>query len=108
MCSKCYREFGPKEQLEPKSVQPVEEPAVSADLSSDVAAKTQVKKDRCYSCNKKLRLAQQFSCKCEFTFCAEHRYADKHECSFDHAGRAKDLLAKANPSVVADKLNHRI
>ncbi len=108
MCSKCYREFGPKEQVDTKPPLPIEEPAAVTLQPSDPASKAQAKKDRCFSCNKKLRLAQQFGCKCEYVFCSEHRYADKHACSFDHAGRAKDLLAKANPSVVADKLSQRI
>ncbi len=109
MCSKCYREFGPKqEELNTKPQPAVEEPISLSTQLEDESKKAQVKKDRCFSCNKKLRLAQQFSCKCEYVFCSEHRYADKHDCSFDHAARAKGLIAKANPTVVADKLNDRI
>eukprot|EP00475_Leptophrys_vorax_P007864 TRINITY_DN149_c0_g1_i1.p1 TRINITY_DN149_c0_g1~~TRINITY_DN149_c0_g1_i1.p1 ORF type:complete len:117 (+),score=31.62 TRINITY_DN149_c0_g1_i1:130-480(+) len=114
MCSKCYKEVvkvipAPKTD-EKETVEHVVEDGQPVGLSESVepqvpAKKVQTKKDRCLTCNKKLRLAQQFSCKCEYVFCSEHRYADKHDCEFDFAGRAKELIAKANPTVVSDKLN---
>ena len=36
-----------------------------------------------------------FQCKCEFFFCAEHRYSDRHECAFDFKAVGKQQLAKA-------------
>jgi hypothetical protein len=120
MCSKCYKEFGPKTPAPAKNDEKSAEPTVAAvvtvgEPSVAVAAidapaevpqkKVQTKKDRCFTCNKKLRLAQQFNCKCEYVFCSEHRYADKHECEFDWSGKNKELLAKNNPAVISDRLN---
>jgi len=54
--------------------------------------KVQKKKNRCWAtgCRKKLTLAGQFQCKCGYTFCAKHRYPDKHECDVDHKKQHKE------------------
>lgn len=65
--------------------------------------KVQVNINRCWSCNKKVGLLG-FQCKCEYYFCAEHRYSDKHECSFDYKGVAKQQLTKANPTIAPSKM----
>ncbi|XVF52745.1 hypothetical protein PTKIN_Ptkin05aG0043400 [Pterospermum kingtungense] len=59
--------------------------------------------NRCFMCRKKVGL-MGFKCKCGSTFCGEHRYAEKHECSFDFKGAGRDAIAKANPVVKADKV----
>lgn len=110
MCSKCYRENAPAVQNEVKIedcvIAPLGTSAVGGDESSrDESSKSQPKKDRCLVCKKKLRLAQRFNCKCEFVFCSEHRYADKHNCEFDYQSHGKNLIAKNNPTVVSEKLN---
>jgi hypothetical protein len=61
-------------------------------------------KSRCQWCNKKVGLTG-FSCRCGYTFCSEHRYSDKHNCSFDFKSQNKEILSKANPQVVASKIN---
>lgn len=120
MCSKCYKEFGPKSpaptKLEEKSLEQdsgvlgaatsATADAVSGGVAASVAEKkVQKNKNRCFKCSKKLRLAQQMSCKCEYVFCSEHRYADMHDCDFDYAADAKDKLRKNNPTVVADRID---
>ncbi|KAI9289818.1 hypothetical protein BC943DRAFT_269614, partial [Umbelopsis sp. AD052] len=64
----------------------------------------QENKGRCFKCRIKVPLAKQTTnkCKCDYIFCDAHRYPDRHECSFDHAKKDKDILAKNNP-----KLNER-
>ncbi|OMO80963.1 Zinc finger, AN1-type [Corchorus olitorius] len=59
--------------------------------------------NRCFICRKKTGLTG-FKCKCGSTFCGEHRYPEKHECSFDFKGAGRDAIAKANPIVKADKV----
>ncbi|XVF13266.1 hypothetical protein REPUB_Repub08aG0193800 [Reevesia pubescens] len=59
--------------------------------------------NRCFTCRKKVGLTG-FKCRCGSTFCGEHRYAEKHECSFDFKGAGRDAIAKANPVVKADKV----
>ncbi|XP_031102708.1 zinc finger A20 and AN1 domain-containing stress-associated protein 8-like [Ipomoea triloba] len=67
-------------------------------------AKTKQGPSRCTACNKRVGLTG-FSCKCGNLFCATHRYSDKHNCPFDYQNAARDAIAKANPVVVAEKLN---
>lgn len=59
--------------------------------------------NRCSFCRKKIGLTG-FKCKCEQTFCSQHRYSDKHNCMFDYKRVGKDAIAKANPVVKADKI----
>ncbi|KAK8658157.1 hypothetical protein V6N13_036369 [Hibiscus sabdariffa] len=59
--------------------------------------------NRCFVCRKKVGLTG-FRCRCESTFCSEHRYPEKHECAFDFKGAGRDAIAKANPIVKADKV----
>mmetsp|Transcript_44683 Transcript_44683/g.85412 ORF Transcript_44683/g.85412 Transcript_44683/m.85412 type:complete len:187 (+) Transcript_44683:473-1033(+) len=59
--------------------------------------------NRCFCCNKRVGLTG-FKCRCSFTFCSEHRYSDKHDCTYDYKASHRDALAKANPTVVADKV----
>jgi len=66
--------------------------------------KVQTNTSRCWTCNRKIGLLG-FQCKCEYFFCAEHRYSDKHECSFDFKAQGKELLSKANPTIKFSKLD---
>jgi len=65
--------------------------------------KVQVKTSRCWTCNRKIGLTG-FQCKCEYFFCAEHRYSDKHGCDFDYKAQGKQLLTKANPTIAPSKM----
>lgn len=90
---------------------PTLQPAVTPPeptIKEPVVAAPVVKKSdrhRCSVCRKKLRLAQQFECMCQETFCGEHRYADSHSCSFDYMKRHQERLRKDNPEVIAAKLD---
>lgn len=64
----------------------------------------QEKKTRCWICNKKVGLAG-FECRCGYIFCAQHRYAEQHNCDFDFKTTGRDQLRKQNLKVVADKLD---
>lgn len=64
----------------------------------------QPKKNRCWSCNKKVGLTG-FTCKCGSTFCGTHRYPEKHECTYDFKVAGRVAIAKANPVVKAPKLD---
>jgi len=85
----------------------VAEPATSA-ASTEVTeepTKRRVQKNtsRCFSCKKKIGLLG-FKCQCEYVFCSEHRYTDKHDCDYDWRTRAQEHLSKANPVVKAEKV----
>jgi hypothetical protein len=59
---------------------------------------------RCYSCSKKVGLTG-FKCRCGFVYCSSHRHADAHACAFDYKAHGAAQLTKANPTVVASKIN---
>jgi AN1-type zinc finger protein 5/6 len=65
--------------------------------------KIQKDTNRCFSCNKRIGLAG-FKCRCEYVFCSLHRQSDKHNCTFDYKAHGRDVLTKANPAVIADKV----
>lgn len=103
-----------KVDLDSSASTPAAATASSTDASASAAADDEkseettpakkVKKNRCGMCRKKLRLAQQFSCRCEQNFCSSHRDPDAHECTFDFRTFSQEQLTKANPVVVADKI----
>lgn len=62
------------------------------------------KKLRCAQCNRKLGVIMIMKCHCEKIFCAQHRYAEAHNCSFDFKLEGKKILERENPLVVAQKL----
>ena len=65
------------------------------------AARTSV--NRCSSCRKRVGLTG-FRCRCGEMFCGEHRYSDRHGCSYDYKAAARDSIARDNPVVRAAKI----
>lgn len=59
---------------------------------------------RCYVCGKKTGLATSYQCRCGNNFCASHRYAESHDCTFDYKSEGRKLLEQSNPVVSAPKL----
>jgi AN1-type zinc finger protein 5/6 len=68
-----------------------------------MAAPLTTKKNRCGSCSKKLGLIP-FTCKCGGDFCAEHRYGEKHNCSYDYTSENKRKLSTELVKVVGEKI----
>ncbi|XP_071106630.1 AN1-type zinc finger protein 4-like [Haliotis cracherodii] len=68
-----------------------------------VKAKKKASK-RCYVCAKKTGLATSYQCRCGNNFCATHRYAESHDCTFDYKTEGRKLLEQNNPVVSAPKL----
>lgn len=125
LCSKCYRELRAieaKEQAEASPTVVGPSPSVHAakavagssppaDQDSKPEKETVVdhekssKGDRCSCCNKKVGIIMKgFRCRCGNLYCSTHRYPEEHECAFDFKAEGRELLAKANPVVQADKL----
>nr|QGP73753.1 Zinc finger A20 and AN1 domain-containing stress-associated protein 5 [Sedum alfredii] len=77
-------------------------------LETDVETKvmretSQREVNRCKGCRKKVGLTG-FRCRCGDLFCSEHRYSDRHECSYDYKAAGKAAIVKENPVVKADKI----
>ncbi len=96
------------------AVQSVPEPASApgAPSTSAAAADDKPSRDdrpvqknhsRCFSCKKKIGLTG-FKCRCGYTFCGTHRYAEAHACDFDYKELGRQTLAKQNPLCMASKV----
>ncbi|KAG2317926.1 hypothetical protein Bca52824_021048 [Brassica carinata] len=59
--------------------------------------------NRCSGCRKKVGLTG-FRCRCGDLFCAEHRYSDRHDCSYDYKTAGRQAIARENPVVKAAKM----
>jgi len=64
----------------------------------------QTNKSICWECKRKVGLLG-FHCKCDYTFCGKHRYAEEHKCSFDYMSQQQARLAKENPMVAHGKVS---
>ncbi|XP_053438374.1 AN1-type zinc finger protein 4 isoform X2 [Nycticebus coucang] len=72
-----------------------------------VKAPIQTKKKttkHCFLCGKKTGLATSYECRCGNNFCASHRYAETHGCTYDYKSTGRRYLQEANPVVNAPKL----
>ncbi|KAM8911772.1 AN1-type zinc finger protein 4 isoform 1-T1 [Lycaon pictus] len=72
-----------------------------------VKAPIQTKKKaakHCFLCGKKTGLATSYECRCGNNFCASHRYAETHGCTYDYKSAGRRYLQEANPVVNAPKL----
>ena len=59
--------------------------------------------NRCSGCQRKVGLTG-FRCRCGELFCAEHRYTDRHDCSYDYKTAGREAIARENPVVKAAKI----
>merc|ERR1711933_264448 len=92
-----------KEDIEPKK----EDKSIDIKDKKPIISnkKIQKKKNRCWICRKKLSLAAQFTCKCDYVFCSQHRYYDAHQCTVvNAANKHKKNLEKNNQKVAASKV----
>ncbi|KAG7332768.1 hypothetical protein KOW79_004602 [Hemibagrus wyckioides] len=91
-----------EDKASPKSTGPATEAAQTSSDGDQTPDKNK-KKNRCFSCKKKVGLTG-FDCRCGNLFCAIHRYSDKHDCPYDYRGAAAAQIRKENPIVVAEKI----
>jgi hypothetical protein len=59
--------------------------------------------NRCAGCRRKVGLTG-FRCRCGELFCSEHRYTDRHVCSYDYKAAGREAIARENPVVRAAKI----
>ncbi|CAO2837254.1 unnamed protein product [Amaranthus hypochondriacus] len=59
--------------------------------------------NRCSGCGKRVGLTG-FRCRCGDLFCAQHRYSDRHDCSYDYKTAGREAIARENPVVRAAKI----
>ncbi|KAK4803741.1 hypothetical protein SAY86_003558 [Trapa natans] len=78
-----------------KHVQLSTPPAAESTKTSEV--------NRCSGCRRKVGLTD-FRCRCGELFCADHRYSDRHDCSYDYKSSGRETIARENPVVKAAKI----
>lgn len=121
-CSKCYakKQEDERKEMEEKRKKAREPAAKEKEPGAEAAAKgeggegaaagepeapaekkEQTDKTKCWYCGKKCGLTG-FTCRCGYVFCSKHRYAEEHNCVFDHKEMGRNLLAKANPNISLD------
>ncbi|KAK1413329.1 hypothetical protein QVD17_35101 [Tagetes erecta] len=59
--------------------------------------------NRCSGCRKRVGFTG-FRCRCGDLFCGEHRYSDRHDCTFDYKTAGREAIARENPVVKAAKI----
>ncbi|XP_057885665.1 AN1-type zinc finger protein 4 [Melospiza georgiana] len=68
-----------------------------------IQAKKKISK-HCFLCGKKTGLATSYECRCGNNFCATHRYAETHTCTYDYKSAGRRYLQETNPIISAPKL----
>ncbi|XP_012600073.1 AN1-type zinc finger protein 4 isoform X1 [Microcebus murinus] len=72
-------------------------------VKAPIQTKKKTKK-HCFLCGKKTGLATSYECRCGKNFCASHRYAETHGCTYDYKSAGRRYLQEANPVINAPKL----
>lgn len=102
LCGICWREQVVRENKELKrrreevkrrDEQALREAEERKRRAEELELRRQKDTSRCYNCQKKIGLTG-FQCPCGYIFCAKHRYAEEHACTFDHQARGRELLAQ--------------
>ncbi|GAA6224441.1 AN1-type zinc finger protein 6 [Lates japonicus] len=76
---------------------------VSVDTPAEAEGKSKAKKNRCFTCRKKVGLTG-FDCRCGNVFCSMHRYSDVHNCTFDYKADGAERIRRENPVIVKEKI----
>lgn len=110
LCSICFREQVVKEnrllkkrreEAKRREQEAVEREAQRQREEEERERRNRQDASRCYACNKKIGLTG-FQCQCGYFFCSAHRYAEDHNCSFDHKAHGRDILAKQSAQGLKD------
>lgn len=64
----------------------------------------QKNKKRCWKCKRKVGITG-IECRCGYIFCGKHRYADEHNCIFDHRSHHQRKLRQENKQILTKKLD---
>ncbi|KAL5226341.1 hypothetical protein ABZP36_014606 [Zizania latifolia] len=63
-------------------------------------------KSRCAACGRSVAWGLMgYECQCGGVFCGAHCYTDRHDGGYDYRGAGRDAIGRANPIVMADKLD---
>jgi len=107
-CSICYTKCVPLEQRaqlqQSEKTAETQTKQENENKPENDSIKEQTKKNRCWTCQKKIPLAGRFDCKCGYVYCSAHRFPDTHECNFDYKAAHQKKLDAMNPVVAPSKV----
>jgi len=83
---------------------PVEKMEVEVNTSMP-QVKEQKNKKLCATCNKKLKITD-VECRCGLRLCSDHRYTDRHECTFDYKEQQRRKLEAIVTKVARKNLDN--
>ncbi|KAK1429106.1 hypothetical protein QVD17_11308 [Tagetes erecta] len=90
-----------QKQRSPTAESPAVSPAESPADDSNKVKRREI--NRCSGCRRKVGL-MGFRCRCGEMFCSDHRYSDRHDCSYDYKAAGREAIARENPVVRAAKI----
>ena len=76
----------------------LEDKCVIKNEKDEIKNKKKSKHERCYRCNKKLKM-MSFTCKCNMKFCVAHQNPHNHNCSYDYKSENCKIIEKNNPKL---------
>ncbi|MQM22431.1 hypothetical protein Taro_055483 [Colocasia esculenta] len=85
------------------SAAPKEAAVAAAEAPAAAAPSPSRTVNRCSGCRRRVGLTG-FRCRCGDLFCAEHRYSDRHDCSYDYKAAGREAIEMDNPVVKAAKI----
>lgn len=77
--------------------------AATAEVKDDMIPAPKREVNRCSCCRRKVGLTG-IRCRCGEMFCSEHRYSDRHDCSYDYKAAGREAIIRENPVVKAAKI----
>ncbi|XP_051141604.1 zinc finger A20 and AN1 domain-containing stress-associated protein 5-like [Andrographis paniculata] len=85
------------------SASPAGEDAAAVRTAATLKRPREVNRCSGSGCRKRVGLIG-FRCRCGEVFCSEHRYSDRHECSYDYKAAGREAIARENPVIRAAKI----
>lgn len=92
----------PEVKKEAEASQPGQSDQSQAEQQGAAPVKAKAK-NRCHTCKVKIGVVG-FPCRCGGSFCATHRYANEHNCSFDYKTHGQNEIRENNPQVLGKKI----
>ncbi|KAL8495976.1 hypothetical protein ACS0TY_019914 [Phlomoides rotata] len=90
-------------EVQPNHAETCRDLKVEESTAPDAAPPMKREINRCSGCRRKVGLTG-FRCRCGELFCADHRYSDRHDCSYDYKAVGREAIARENPVVKAAKI----
>lgn len=58
----------------------------------------------CSECKRRLKITNNYGCRCGNMYCIRHRFHDQHSCTFDYKAVAIAKLEAQNPKVIGKRI----